>query len=156
MYIDYQARLSDVQSLIAAAPAAITSTYILDTVQAGWGANDEIYARFQVGTAFAGSSASSITIAIQIAQDTAFATVINVVSVTKAATAALTLNSIPLVVKLPVAMMTNQMAGDTLYSANRLPYRYVRALYTSTFGYTAGTISCLLVTNTPTTIDRPL
>ena len=88
MYIDYQAYLSTRQDLTAAAPATATSTYILDTIQSGWGANDEIYARFQVGTAFAGSAASSMTIAIQIAQDTGFATAITVVSVIKAATAA--------------------------------------------------------------------
>ena len=157
MYIDYQARLSDKQSLVAAA-SAITSTYILDTVQAGWGVDDEVYARFQVGTVFAASAASSLTLAIQIAQDTGFATVLTVVSVVKAANGGvgLTANAIPLVVKLPVAMMTGQTGGDTLYNASGLPYRYIRALYTSTFAITTGTISCSLVKDTQTTIDRPL
>ena len=155
MYIDYQARLSDKQSLIAAA-SAITSTYILDTIQAGWAADDEVYARFQVGTAIAGSAASSLTLAIQIAQDTGFATVLTVVSKVIAAGGGIVANNIPLVVKLPVAMMTGQTGGDTLYNATGLPYRYVRALYTSTFALTAGTISCQLVKDTPTTIDRAL
>ena len=155
MYIDYNARLSDKQSLVAAA-SAMTSTYIFDTIQAGWAANDEVYARFQVGTAIAGSAASSLTLAIQIAQDTAFATLITVVSKVVAAGGGIVANTIPLVVKLPVAMMTGQTGGDTLYNANNLPYRYVRALYTSTFALTAGTISCQLVLDSPTTIDRAL
>ena len=156
MYIDYQARLSDKQSLVAAA-SAITSTYILDTIQSGWAQNEEVYARFQVGTAFTCSSAASLTLAIQIAQDAAFATLLTVVTNTIGALATnLVKNNIPLVVKLPVAMMTGQTGGDTLYNPNNLPYRYVRALYTSTFAITAGTISCQFVLNTPTTIDRPL
>ena len=160
MYIDYNARLSDKQSLVAAA-SAITSTYILDTIQAGWAANDEVYARFQVGTAFACSAASSLTLAIQIAQDAGFATLLTVVTKTIGALATnLVKNNIPLVVKLPVEMMTLQLQGDTLYSSSAttgaLPYRYVRALYTSTFAITAGTISCAFVLNNPTTIDRPL
>ena len=157
MYIDYQARLSDKQSLAGAA-AAITSTYILDTIQAGWGADDEVYARFQVGTLFAASAACSVTIAIQIAQDTGFATVLTVVSVIKAGNAGvgMTANAIPLVAKLPVAMMTGAMYGDSLYSSGLLPYRYVRALYTSTYAITAGTISCMFVKDTNVTIDRPL
>jgi len=156
MYIDYQARLSDKQDLTAAA-SAITSTYILDTLQSGWGSDNEVYARFQVGTAFTCSAASSLTIAIQIAQDTAFATLVTVVSKVIGALATnLVKNNIPLVVKLPVQMMTGQTGGDTLYNANNLPYRYVRVLYTSTFAITAGTISCQLVKDTQTTIDKAL
>lgn len=160
MYIDYQARLSDKQDLTAAA-SAITSTYILDTLQAGWAANDEVYARFQIGTAFACSAASSLTLAIQIAQDTAFATLLTVVTKTIGALATnLVKNNIPLVVKLPVEMMTYHLQGDTLYSNSATTgiktYRYVRALYTSTFAITAGTISCQLVMNSPTTVDRAL
>ena len=154
MYIDYQLRLSSSQN-VGAAAAAFTSTYILDAVQAGWAANDEVYARFMVQTAFAGSAGSSITLAIQIAQDTAFATLVTAVSVIKAATS-FTAKMIPLVVKLPVAMMTNQMAGDTLYSSSTLPYRYIRGLYTTTFALTAGALTVDLVKDTPVTIDRPL
>ena len=156
MYIDYQARLSDKQDLTAAA-SAMTSTYILDTVQAGFGVDDEVYARFQVGTAFTCSAAASLTLAIQIAQDTAFATLLTVVTKTIGALATnLPKNNIPLVVKLPVQMMTGQTGGDTLYNPNNVTYRYVRALYTSTFAITAGTISCQFVKNSPTTIDRSL
>jgi hypothetical protein len=156
MYIDYDARLSDKQDLTAAA-SALTSTYYLDAVQAGWGQNDEVYARFQVGTAFTCSAAASLTLAIQIAQDTAFATALTAVTYTVGALATnLVKNNIPLVVKLPVKMMTNQTGGDTLYNANNVTYRYVRALYTSTYAITAGTISCQFVLNTPTTIDRAM
>jgi hypothetical protein len=156
MYIDYQARLSDKQDLTAAA-SAITSTYILDTIQSGWGMNDEVYARFQVGTAFTSSAASSLTLAIQIAQDTAFSTVLTVVSkIVGALSTNLVKNNIPLVVKLPVAMMTGQTGGDTLYNPLNLPYRYVRALYTSTYAITAGTISCQFVYSSPVTIDKAL
>jgi hypothetical protein len=81
MYIDYNARLSDKQSCsLASVGNSITSTYILDTIQAGWGANDEVYARFQVGTVFSGTANSSLTIALQIAQDAAFGTLTTVVS----------------------------------------------------------------------------
>jgi hypothetical protein len=157
MYIDYQARLSDKQSLVAAA-SAITSTYILDTIQSGWGADDEVYARFQVGTVFAASAASSLTLAIQIAQDTGFATLITCATKVLAANGGvgMTANAIPWVVKLPVSMMTGQTGGDTLYNASGLPYRYLRVLYTSTFAIITGTISCQLVKDTPVTIDRPL
>lgn len=155
MYIDYQARLSNLQSLVSAA-ASLTSTYILDTIQAGWAADDEVYARFQIGTACAGSAECSVTIAVQIAQDTAFASVISAVSYVTNATTKLVANNIPLVVKLPVAMMSGAMTGDTLYSPSRLPYRYVRALYTLTHALTAGTISCMFVKDTNVTIDRAL
>jgi hypothetical protein len=155
MYIDYQARLSDKQSLVAAG-SAITSTYILDTIQSGWGHNDEVYARFQVGTAFVATAACSLTLAIQIAQDTAFASLLTVVSKTQACHG-IAKNSLPLVVKLPVAMMTNQLAGDSLYGpSNQLPYRYVRALYTTTDGVSTGTMSCILVLAAQTTVDRAL
>ena len=164
MYIDYDARLSDKQDLTnASATIASTSTYYLDAVQSGWGADDEVYARFQVGTAFAGTAGSSITIALQIAQDTAFATVTTVVSKTIAGVAKLPKNNIPLVVKLPVEMMSFQTQGDTLYSqaANTGlgPYRYLRATYQVTgtnCALTAGTITCVLVKNPPVTIDRPM
>jgi hypothetical protein len=164
MYIDYDARLSDKQDLTnASSTVSSTSTYYLDTLQAGWGANDEVYARFQVGTAFAGTAASSLTIAIQIAQDTAFSTVLTAATTTISTVAKLPKNNIPFVVKLPVAMMTGQTQGDSLYTnsatSGNLPYRYVRATYQVTgtgCALTAGTISCMLVMNPPVTIDRPM
>jgi hypothetical protein len=159
MYIDYNARLSDKQNLtLASVGLVITSTYILDTIQAGWGGDDEVYARFQVGTAFGGTAGSSITMALQIAQDTAFASASTVVS-KNVSIAKLVANNIPLVVKLPVEMMTGQTGGDTLYNPNNLPYRYVRAFYTGvgTNSYVGtGTMSCMLVMSSPVTIDRPL
>jgi hypothetical protein len=162
MYIDYNARLSDIQNLTnSSTSVAATSTYILDTIQAGWGVNDEVYARFQVGTAFAGTAGSTITIALQIAQDTSFSTVLTVVS-KACALAKLVKNNIPLVVKLPLEMMTGQTWGDSLYgpmSGGVGTYRYVRATYTVTgtaCNLTAGTISCQFVKDPPVTIDRPM
>jgi hypothetical protein len=154
MYLDYQLRLSSSQS-VGSAAAGHTSTYFIDAIQSGWGHDEELYARFMVQTAFAGSAGSSITLAIQIAQDTAFATVITVISVVKAATS-LTAKMIPLVAKLPVAMMTGQTGGDTLYNSTGLPYRYIRGLYTTTFALSAGALTVDLVKSSVTTIDRPL
>jgi hypothetical protein len=151
MYIDYDLRISTAQALTV----TTSSTSYVDCVQAGWGANDEVYARFMVQTLFAGTAASSVTFAIQIAQDTLFATVLTVVSVQKLAST-LTAKSIPLVVKLPVAMITGQTGGDTLYNALNLPYRYLRAYYTVTVtgSLTAGNITCDLVKDTGVTIDK--
>jgi hypothetical protein len=157
MYIDYDLRISNGQALTV----TTSSTSYIDAIQAGWGADAEVYARFMIGTAIAGTAASSITFAIQIAQDTAFATVLTVVTVSKYV-AQMTAKSIPLVVKLPVAMMTGQIQGDTLYSSSAatgyLPYRYVRANYTVTVSgsLTGGTVYCDFVMAEPTTIDRPL
>lgn len=159
MYIDFQAYLSTRQSLsLASVGLTITSTFILDTLQAGWGANDEVYARFQVGTAFTGTAGSSITIGVQIAQDTGFSTISTVVS-KNVSIAKLVANNIPLVVKLPVEMMAGQTGGDTLYNPNNVPYRYVRAFYTGVGSNSyvgTGTMSCMLVLNSPVTIDRAL
>lgn len=150
MFIDYDLRLSNAQALTA----STQSSYYIDSIQSGWAANDELYARFQVSTAFTGSATGSVTFAIQIAQDTAFASVLTVVSVVKIVSQ-LTLGTIPLVVKLPVAMMTKQMQGDTLYSPNDVPYRYVKAYYTLGSN-AAGSVTCNLVMSTPTTIDKSL
>jgi hypothetical protein len=150
MYIDYDLRLSNAQALTASTQS---SSYI-DAIQSGWGANDELYARFVVTTAFTGSATGSVTFAIQIAQDTAFASVLTVVTLTKIVSQ-LTAQAVPLVVKLPVAMMTKQMQGDTLYSPNDVPYRYIKAYYTLGSN-AAGSVTCSLVMNTPTTIDKAL
>jgi len=89
--------------------------------------------------------------------------VLTVVSKAIASVAKLPANNIPLVVKLPLEMMTNQAQGDTLYSTSATTgtktYRYVRATYTVTgtsCNLTAGSISCMFVTNAPVTIDRPM
>jgi hypothetical protein len=164
MYIDYQARLSDKQDLTnSSVGGTATSTYILDTLQAGWGQNDEVYVRFQVGTAFAGTATSSVTFGIQIAQDTAFASATTVIQKTVSTVAKLPKNNIPLVAKLPMEMMTNTLQGDTLYAPTtvngNLTYRYVRAIYQVTgtgCNLTAGTISCQFVIGSPTTIDKAL
>ena len=114
-----------------------------------------------IGTAIAGTAASSITFAIQIAQDTAFATTLTVISVSKYV-AQMPAKSIPLVAKLPIAMMTGQIQGDTLYTTSAtsgyLPYRYIRAYYTVTVSgsISGGTVYCDLVLSSPSTIDRPL
>lgn len=152
MYIDYDLRLSKNQAITG----SDTSTYYVDSVQSGWGVNDEVYARFMVQTAFAGSASASVTFSIQISQDTAFTTATNVLSVIKLASG-LTLKSIPLVAKLPVAMMLSHAGGDSLYSPNTLPYRYVRAYYTVAAPVlTGGNITCDLVKDAPVTMDRSM
>jgi hypothetical protein len=154
MYIDYDLRLSNKQDISGAAGSP-TSTYAVDSIQSGWGHNDEVYARFMIQTAVAASASSSVTFAIQIAQDTAFGTAITAVSVIKNA-ADLTAKAIPLVVKLPVAMMTGVTGGDTLYNPNNLPYRYIRAIYTTGTASTAGKVTCDLVYSSAVTIDKAL
>jgi hypothetical protein len=71
-------------------------------------------------------------------------------------------NNVPLVVKLPVEMMTNQIGGDTFYgpiSGTTKPYRYLRATYTGVGTNSmicTGTMSCMLVMASPVTVDKIL
>jgi hypothetical protein len=153
MYIDYGLRMSDKQAITV----TTSSTSYVDAIQAGWGQDDEVYARFMVTTAFAGTAGATVTIAIQIAQDTAFGTALTVVS-SAIASAKLTAKAIPLVAKLPVAMATGATGGDTLYNPNNLPYRYIRAYYTPVTAYPVASLSitCDLVLSSPLTMDKSL
>jgi hypothetical protein len=141
MYLDYELTLSNAQALTV----STSSTSYVDTVMSGWGADQEVYARFMVTTAFGVTTTSSVTLAIQIAQDTAFGTSVTVVQILKQVQN-LTVNSVPLVVKLPADMFKG--FGSTL------PYRYIRAYYTLAAGANTGSISCHLIKDAQTTLDK--
>lgn len=154
MYRDYELLLSDKQAITV----STNSTNYIDTLDSGWGHNDEVYARFMVGTAFAGTAASSVTLAIQIAQDTSFASVTTVVSKVILAST-LTASKVPLMVKLPAEMATGTLGNQNVIGAGTgmtLPYRYIRAYYTVAVSgsLTAGTITCEMVMNGATTLDK--
>jgi len=152
MILDYQLTLSSVQAITV----STNSTNTVDAVMAGWGANEEVYARFVINVAYGGTAGSSVTLAIQIAQDTAFGTVNTVVSYLCLASV-LTARAIPLCVKLPVAMMTGFLGiGGTTTPPNTLPYRYVRAYYTLGVATTTFTVSCHLVKDVGVTVDKAI
>jgi hypothetical protein len=150
-YVDYELRLSNVQAVAA----STGSTSYVDMIQSGWGVDDEVYAKFIINVAYGGTAGSSVTFAIQIAQDTAFGTMVDVVTY-KCMASTLTAKAIPLVVKLPVAMMTNQLgiSGGDLYQANKLPYRYLQAYYTLGVASTTFSVTCILVKDSAVGIDK--
>jgi len=141
MYIDYELTLSSAQALTG----STTSTNYIDAIKAGWAADDEVYARFMVTTAFGVTTTSSVTLAIQIAQDTAFATALTVVQILKQV-GDLSAKAIPLMLKLPASVMTGMLGAN--------PYRYIRASYTLAAGASSGAISCHLVKDPQVTVDK--
>lgn len=150
-YVDYDLLLSNAQAITA----STQSTSYVDAIQAGWGQNEEVYAKFMVTTAYSGTAGNSVTFAVQIAQDTTFATMLTVASAILGSTN-LTAKSIPLVVKLPAAMMTGQLgkSGGDIYQPDKLPYRYIRAYYTLGESHTTISVSCMLMKDTQVTIDK--
>jgi hypothetical protein len=152
-YVDYELLLGNAQAVTASTQ---TTNYI-DAVQAGWAADDELYAKFFITTAYGGTAGSSVTLSIQIAQDTAFGTATEIVSY-KCMASVLAAKAVPLVVKLPVGMMVYQLgkSGGDLYQANVLPYRYIRGYYTLAVASTTFSATCTLMKDINTTIDRVL
>ena len=126
MYRDDFMDLSDAQAITV----TTDSTNYIDTLAAGWAEDEEMYVKFQINTAFVGTTAATLQMAIQIAQDTAFATVLTVLFI-NATTASLPAGAV-WAVKLPSALVTKG-------------YRYIRAYYTVTGNtYTAGKIDAAL------------
>jgi hypothetical protein len=140
-YLDAFLLLDDAATLRV---TGASSNYI-DSLAAGWGADDELYAKFQVDESFAGTVGATIKFAIQIATDTAFATVKTVVTSDSFTHAQLTAGKTMWAVKLPADMMTNG-------------YRYIRAYNTCALpgSITAGKITCALVKDVDITMDKVL
>ena len=140
MYIDDFLVLSDAQAITL----TTDSTNYIDTLAAGWAENDEVYAKFQVDTLFAGTAGTTIQLAIQIAQDVAFATLITVATYNLALASA-TAGAVPFIVKLPSNLVTTG-------------YRYIRAYYTVTTSgsLTAGKIDCRLVKDVDVLLNKVL
>jgi hypothetical protein len=134
MYIDDYLILSDAQALTI----STNSTNVVDTLAAGHGHNDMVWAKFQVDTAFAGTAGSSVQMTIQ--TSAAGSTWTDLCSASVAITA-LTAGAVPYAVKLPLGVA-----------------RYIRAYYTVTVSgaLTAGKMDCRLVKDIDVTMDRTL
>ena len=142
MIIDKNLVLSDAQTITV----TTNSTNIVDTIAAGFAFNDEVWAQFLVDTLFAaGTAGTTLVLALQMAQDTAFATVSTILSKTLSAAAVATWGAAGKCYnfKLPTDVAT-------------LDYRYLRALYTVTNAFSAGKIDCRLVKDIDITMDKVL
>ena len=130
MMLDYNLVLSDAQAITVTA----TSTNILDMVATGFAHNDELWAQWLVDTVFAGTAGTTLDLSIQIAQDSAFATVITLLlgSVTHVSVSLGLAAGYVFSYKLPPAI-------------RRAGYRYLRGYYGVTGGYSAGKIDLRLV-----------
>jgi hypothetical protein len=134
MYIDDYLILSDAQALTV----STNSTNVVDTLAAGHGHNDMVWAKFQVDTLFVGTAGTTVQLAIQASAAGSVFTTITSVDV---ALASLTAGAVPFVVKIPLGV-----------------YRYIRAYYTVTVSgsLSAGKIDCRLVKDVDVTEDRIL
>jgi hypothetical protein len=132
MYIDDYLILSDAQALTV----STNSTNVVDTLAAGHGHNDMVWAKFQIDTLVAGTAGSTVQMAIQ----------------SSAAGSVFVENC---VISVNIADMIVGAAW-----AIKLPLgiaRYIRAYYTVVGGVnSAGKIDCRLVKDIDQTMDKVL
>lgn len=140
MLIDNYLVLSDAQAITTGS----TSTYYIDMVAAGTAAGEDLFAQFLVNTAFAGTTTGTFNLILQIAQDTSFATMLEVARrLVGPGVTDLAAGSVHNI-QLPVSMMTSG-------------YRYLRANYTcTTQSFSAGKIDARLVKDVDITMDKLL
>lgn len=134
MILDKQLVLSDAQAITG----STNSTDYVDSLAAGTGYNSEVYVQFLVDTVFGGTAGSTVALAIQTAQDSAFATLVQNIVVATPTIAAL-------VAGYNVSMKIPPVAG-----------RYIRAYYTVTGTVASGNIDARLALDIDITMDRKL
>ena len=134
MFIDDYLILSDAQAITI----STNSTNVVDTLAAGHGMNDMLWAKFQVDTTFAGTAGTTVQMIIQ---TSAAGSVFTELCSANVALASLTAGAVPFAVKIPLGVA-----------------RYIRAYYTVTVSgsLTAGKIDCYLVKDIDVTMDRTL
>ena len=147
MYIDDLLYLSNAQALTLVATTSASSTYYIDMLSTGYGHNDELYVQFLSSTAFSVTAAGSITLFLQIAADSSFATAAYVVEQKQIYANLATAGVVIYTQKLPMTIFKKDAAG--------VGYRYLRALYQATTG-ASGNIDCILLKDVDMTLDKIL
>jgi hypothetical protein len=147
MYIDDLLYLSNAQALTLVATTSASSTYYIDMLSTGYGHNDEVYVKFLTNTAFSVTAGASVTLYIQIAADSSFATAAYAIEQRQGSGNMATAGTVIYITKLPMTIFKKDAAG--------VGYRYMRAHVQSTSGAT-GNLDIFLVKDSDMTIDKIL
>lgn len=147
MLIDNNLYLSDAQAVTTTG----TSTYYIDMLSTGFGHNDELYAQFLINTAMVVTAASSITMAIWVANETTFASQTLVASRLILWSTVTTLTG---TVGAGVVLATMHIGPDIYKQDGTTPYRYLYARYTLDDLISGGKIDSYLVKDIDMTMDK--
>lgn len=149
MLIDNNLYLSDAQTITATG----TSTYYIDMLSTGFGHNDELYAQFLVNTAFVVTAASSITMAIWIANETTYASASLVSSRIVKWSDVTTLTG---TAGAGVVLATLHLGPNVYKQDGTTPFRYLYAIYTLSDAVSGGKIDGYLIKDIDLTMDKVL